>query len=79
MARYGAQERPAVSWLILNRSGNIRLPANAVAGPGLAAAHRLRSFSGRARLPADVGHFRHGLGGPSEALAVLIWPASPTT
>jgi hypothetical protein len=40
---------------------------SAVAGLGLAAAHRLRSFSGRARLPAGVGHFRHGPGGPSEA------------
>jgi len=28
VALYGAQDRPAVSWLILNLSGNTRLPAH---------------------------------------------------
>ena len=28
VALYGAQDRPAVSWLILNRAGNTRLPAD---------------------------------------------------
>jgi hypothetical protein len=47
---YGAQERPAVSWLVLNRSGNTRLTAGS------------REISARTRSSAISGHQADDIG-----------------